>query len=602
MADNVIQRLIRLVFDRKSGKEVENEAKKTLGGVDGAIQQVEGTISRLAKALIAAFALKKVIDFGVASVRAAMESEKAWSALEQAVDNTGESFQRWESRIRAGADAFAAATIHDDDSYAKSLQRLVVLTGDVTASTNNMGLVANVAAAFFEGDLGPATDLVAKAMNGNVTALGKMGIQAKGAQDALEILAKRSMGAATKEAGTFGGQLTQLNNLWGEFKEEVGFAITGSNGATNAIGILKGVLIAVAEWVAKNKDAIQEWTVKGVNFAITAADVLYRAVFGLGNLLQGGFHYALGKSAEGLAVLTKGYASAVRGASILADFINKDTADDWFIQSLAIKQAARDLEDWANAAIEAGKVQMGKGADLFTAPVFTPASIPTAKGPASLPKTSPMVAAHEHDLDKLGKLDEAYWKKRVRLTGEGSLRMKAIEKDISANLFKEFSARQEAAASVASALFDAMGSGLGPTAALKAKQNLLEAAELGTRAVIASLNPFTAWQVGPLAAAALKHAGHAAAWFALSQAAGGGGGGGGQSSASSSGGVSGFTAAGASASRAAEAEAPGVQVIVMVDGIDPLNQSHLVRLAAANQQIKELYGDKYTLQVMPRGG
>lgn len=600
MADNLIQRVIRLVFDRNSGKEVEGEAKKTLGKVDGAIKEVEGTISRLAKALIAAFAIKKVIDFGVASVQAAIESEKAWSALEQAINNTGESFGKWESRIRAGADAFAAATIHDDDSYAQSLQRLVVLTGDVTASTNNMGLVANVAAAFFEGDLGPATDLVAKAMNGNVTQLQKMGIQAKSAQDALDILAQRSMGAATKEAGTFGGQLAQVNNLWGEFKEEVGFAIIGSDGATNALGLLKGVLIAGAEWIGKNRDAIREWVVKAVNFAITAVDVLYRAVFGLGNLFQGAFNVALGEAALGIAKLARGYAAVVDAANAVAFLIGKQMVADWAVHSAAVRADAQALEDWAESAKKGGKDQFGKGIDLFVTPRFEGIKAPNV-GPGNLPKVSPMITAPEHDLDKLAKLDADYWRKRIRQQSDAAFKMKAIEKDVSAVLYKEFSARQEAAATVASALFQAIGSGLGPTAALKAKQNLLEAGELAARAVIASLNPFTAWQVGPLTAGALKHAGFAAGWFALSQAAGGGGGGS-TNQGGGTGGVSGFTAAGTSASRAAEAEAPGVQVIVMVDGIDPLNQSHLVRLKSANQQIKELYGDNYTLTVMPRSG
>ncbi len=351
-----------------------------------------------------------MVDFGKAAVDAARDSEDAWSDLAGSIEAAGINFDKMEASVRAAADAFQASTIHDDDAYAVGLSRLITLTGDVSASTNNMGLVADVAAKFYKGDLAPATDLVAKAMNGNVTALQKMGIHAQGAQQALEILASRSMGAAEKKAGTFTGQLAQLSNQWDDVLKDLGNTIIQSEGASSALDFVRYVVGKLGEFFDDNKKTIQEWVTKGVNFAIDAADVLYRALVGMATFLGGGFQTSLGLAAKGLALVTTGYVNIAEAASTFLEAIGqKELSDKIDVQAGALLSHANAIDKWADAAIKAGSQKVMHGIDILSTPIFSSADF--AKGKSRKP--IPTLAVAPPQISKNAELSDAEkaWKK-----------------------------------------------------------------------------------------------------------------------------------------------------------------------------------------------
>lgn len=421
---NIIQRILRLVLDRKSADETEQGAKGVAANVEKAWQD---TAKRIAGYLGVAFLTKKILDFGKAAVDQATASEDAWSDLAGSIDATGESFDGMAERLRASADAFQDATIHDDDAYATGLSRLVTLTGDVGASTNNMGLVANVAAKFFKGDLAPATDLVAKAMNGNTAALGKMGIKAESAQEALEILANRSMGAAEKRASTFSGQLAQLGNAWDDVKKDIGNAIIQSDGASSAFDVLRAVVARLGEWVQKNKQAISDWVTKGINLAIDAADVLIRAVDGMARILAGGFQTSIGLAAKGLSLLTRGYVVALNAASAFLEFIGKkDASDAVDNHAAAMLNEAAAIDAWADAAIKAGSEKVAKGIDVLSTPLFSSKDFAGGKqkvAPGPLAVAAPQVGKNAEltDAEKAWqKFDQTIQQAKSSIAGAGA--------------------------------------------------------------------------------------------------------------------------------------------------------------------------------------
>ncbi len=126
---------------------------------------------------------------------------------------------------------------------------------------------------------------LAKAMNGNVMMLQRLGIHAKDAQEALEILATRSMGSATREAESFSGQMKQLHNAFTAALEDFGTAIISSGGATNALGVLRSAVETLTEWIGKNKESISTWVTTGVAFAIDALTFVFTSAGGqLGTL------------------------------------------------------------------------------------------------------------------------------------------------------------------------------------------------------------------------------------------------------------------------------------------------------------------------------
>lgn len=421
---NVIQKIIRLILDRNSADEVEKGTKETTGKVDAAWK---ATAAKIAGYLGVAFLTKKVLDFGKAAVEEARNSQAAWSDLAGTIEANGESFDKLEGKLRATGDAFQEAFGIDDDKFAASLSRVITLTGDVGASTQNMGLVANVAAKFFNGELEPAANLVAKAMNGNVAALQKMGIHADNAQQALEILASRSMGAAEKRAGTFAGKLDALNNLWDDFLKDVGNAIIGSDGAASAFDVLKAAIATLADWVGRNREAISQWVTRGVNLAIDAADVLYRAIVGMSKILAGGFQAGLGVAAKGLAMLTRGYVGALNAASAFLELIGqKEQSDALDLHAAAMLNDAKALDTWADAAIKAGSDKVFAGLDrlgttAFSSSQFKPGAAPKAS--ATVPVLPPVVGknAELSDTDKaFKKFDDTLRQAKETITGTGA--------------------------------------------------------------------------------------------------------------------------------------------------------------------------------------
>jgi hypothetical protein len=439
---NIIQRIIRLVLDRKSADETEAGAKGVAANVE---QAWKDTAKRIAGYLGVAFLTAKIVAFGKESVDQATASEDAWSDLAGSIDATGESFDAMNERLRASADAFQDATIHDDDAYAVGLSRLITLSGDVGASTNNMGLVANVAAKFYKGELAPATDLVAKAMNGNTAALGKMGIKAESAQQALEILAERSMGAAEKRASTFSGQLAQLGNAWDDVKKDIGNAIIQSDGASSAFDVLRAVVAKLGDWVIKNKQAISDWVTKGINLAIDAADVLIRAVDGMARILAGGFQTGIGLAAKGLAILTRGYVTATNAASVFLEFIGKkDASDALDLHAASMLNEANAIDAWADAAIKAGSDKVAKGIDILSTPLFSSKDFAGGKqkvAPGPLAVNAPQIGKNAEltDAEKAWKkFDDTISQAKSSIAGTGAeLKLLEAQADAIATLMKD---------------------------------------------------------------------------------------------------------------------------------------------------------------------
>lgn len=671
---NPIRRLVQLILDKAAAQKTEDDAKRTLGGVDASLKKVRDGAMKLAAAFAAAFAVGRIIEFGKAALREAAQGDKEWRKLANTIRATGENFDGMRAELDAASKAFQSATQYGAGEYLEALDRMVTLTGDVAASTNNMGLVANVAAQFFDGELGPATDLVAKAMNGNVIALGKMGIQAGSAQEALEILAERSMGAAAARADTLGGRMSSLTELYNDFLSAVGETITESDGAGMAMNFLTAGVQTLTEWVYANADTLKAWVTGGIRFAIASVDVLYRAITGTGNVLQGAFNAALGVAVKGLAFLVRGYEYAIVGASGLARALGRDAlANDLVIHAAAVKANADALNEWADAAIRGGSDQVGKGLERLASPVFNADMFATAPGgarPALPGGASPMVGRNQKgagagdeaeeeadrienrtdrmsaalmefglqmersrilsdvlgaDFDALGAeaqsleatiaalaaeglepTDELFSMLTGRL-GEVRAEMKMLGK-VTQEETENMQAQAAVAGVLASALGMAMAGGLGPFAKQKARQNLLEAAELGIRATIAALTGFGAAKAGAFAAAAGRHLSVAAAWGALgaSVGGGGGGGGGGTTTSSSSGGggtITPTTARTSSSAGASRAQPIGADVAIYLTGpgFDALNPEVQRVVRGAIQESGDRYGNA-RVRVVRRNG
>src|SRR3990167_5729292 len=246
---NIIQRIIRLVFDRAAAAKADQDAKKAVGGVDRALGVLKKGALAAGGALAAAFAFRKIIQGVKDLTRESLEAERVWKRLEGTLRTVGVEYAAVEGGILASARAMQDATTVGDEEFAETLQELVVVSQDFEGSLKNVNVVADVAAGL-QIDLATAARLVGRAMVGETSTLKRYGIIVQEGADAVEQMRRQFAGLAENEAQSFGGRLDQLRNETGDLKEALGDFITqGKVGA--------GVIAFLTE---KVKEATEEIT------------------------------------------------------------------------------------------------------------------------------------------------------------------------------------------------------------------------------------------------------------------------------------------------------------------------------------------------------
>jgi hypothetical protein len=236
--------------------QAKDAASATIGKVEGSVTGAVGRMGLAFKALGALAAGAALGKFFKDSIEEATKAELSVGRLGVAVRNAGGDFGPLRPALEDTIKGIVRLTKHTDDDLRQALTNMVTLTGDVTGSQKNLALVADLAAAR-QIDLSTASDLVSKAMNGNVTGLNRLGFAGKDATVVLDNLRASVGGFAEQEGQTFGGVLTRITNQWGEFKEAVGLAIIGTDGVSEAGSGLVNVLAGMAKFVEDNSEAIQ---------------------------------------------------------------------------------------------------------------------------------------------------------------------------------------------------------------------------------------------------------------------------------------------------------------------------------------------------------
>ena len=542
-------------------QKLSRQLKKT--GQDGetAFERMRGAALRFAATLATAVTLRAIVNFGRAAVKAAADSEVAWRNLSGTVQSAGVDFAGVEPEIREAAEQFERFTTYDDDQFAETLQRLIALTGDYAASLQNVTLVADVAARFFEGDLARAADVVGRAMLGDVEMLKRLGIEAKSAQEALDILAQRSMGAAAERAGTLGGKLEQLNHAWGNFAEAVGNAIIEAGGGTSILDTLTAVVRTLTGVVERNASGIQFLGNSMLWVARVAGATLFGFFSGLATIMRGVVNgYALIAEADARMPWHSASSRAAMDAS--AARLRK-MADE-------AKAAAESLDQLARAAM---------GTSTTPAPVQGGTSTPpiVAGGPAVATGAgvgTPGSIAKEHEKEA-----EAV----VTVWGEA---MKRIEADAQE--------QRTVMGELANAWREGGFAGIAALAKMKVKENIAHALENAAKAVGAFfINPAAA---AGYAKASAMHMVGAGAWRAL----GGGGGGSGGGAAGSGGAL----AAGATPGlqRAESATPPGVEAHIYIDPLSPQDPRYQGVHRETSRLVTERYGSNVNVTWHPRTG
>ena len=194
-----------------------DKSKKKTNSFAQSIKKIGGTI-------IAAFAAKKIFDFGKSAIEASDIQQKAEQSLLVALNGRRDVQQA----LIKQAGELQKKTLFGDEETIKAQALIAAFVKEKDSIRQVLPLVQDLATAK-NMDLAGAADLVSKTLGSSTNALSRYGIEVKGAVGSQERLTSLTNGLAT----AFGGQaeaaakagagpMKQLSNAWGDIKETIG--------------------------------------------------------------------------------------------------------------------------------------------------------------------------------------------------------------------------------------------------------------------------------------------------------------------------------------------------------------------------------------------
>ena len=262
-----------LVFDILA----KDRASSTFDRVGGASGRAGGHLSNLGTklksvakyaALAAAAGAVLAARWGVQAVKAAAQDEQAQKLLASSLQrNTGATKDQI-SAVEAWIAKQGVALGVTDDELRPAFQRLAEATGSVSDAQRLSGLAMDVAAGKGKSTKQVA-EALAKAYQGNIGALGRLGVKTKDAEgntltfdQAVKGLADTFGGQAATKADTYQGKMDRLKLVYDETKETIGakllpvltslatwFLEDGIPAISKTYGWLKDKLGPVFSWI-----------------------------------------------------------------------------------------------------------------------------------------------------------------------------------------------------------------------------------------------------------------------------------------------------------------------------------------------------------------
>ena len=205
-------------------------------------------------------------------VRASAATEAALNDLNSAMARSGVFSRESSKRFEEFANELQRTTKYSDDAVLSAgalIQSLTQMQSEkglqgATKAAADLAATLNI-------DLQSASQMVARAINGNATALEKQGFQlslssdrGKNLQAVLQALSSTT-GAASAKLNTFDGVTELLKNTWEDFTKIFGDVIVKNPAVINAMSKLAEFIRQLGEVVSKNQDSFRDL----VNFLVT---------------------------------------------------------------------------------------------------------------------------------------------------------------------------------------------------------------------------------------------------------------------------------------------------------------------------------------------
>jgi hypothetical protein len=196
-------------------------------------------------------AVGAVADFAIESAKAAMDAEKVERRFVAALAARGERVAEVKARIDALADAqqqLLGIDAEETKQLAATLLQLGVRSDKLEEATRATIGLAQVTGQ----DLPEAGRIVAKVFQGHTEALSRVGLKTEDAAKATVELV-RMYDVAAAQGQTLETRLKALNENWGDFREALGGAVTGSGALIASVDSLSNAVRGLQEWFASTE-------------------------------------------------------------------------------------------------------------------------------------------------------------------------------------------------------------------------------------------------------------------------------------------------------------------------------------------------------------
>ena len=206
--------------------EGKDDTKKAFSSAETSISKFGSSLKTLGVIAAGAFAVKKIYDFGKASVEAFLEAEKSTVKLNSILKSMGGNMEAVRKQILQAADATTKLGF-DNDLAAEKIGVFYQRTKDVTKAIE-LNAVAMDLARFKNIDLGTAADALNMALSGNVKVFKQFGIEVDETKTPMQAIAELQKMISTQAedfAASVPGQMEVITASWGELKEGVGKAL-----------------------------------------------------------------------------------------------------------------------------------------------------------------------------------------------------------------------------------------------------------------------------------------------------------------------------------------------------------------------------------------
>ena len=218
--------------EARIGIIAEFKGKKAFKDADTATSKLDKSVKKLGGALLAAFSIQKIAQFGKAAAKAFIEDEKAASQLAVSVKNLGLAFET--PRIEEFISKLSKASGVTDDVLRPSMQKLLQTTGSVTKSQELLTQALDISRGSGV-DYNTVVEDLTKAYVGQTRGLNKYKLGVTAAElktmsfaDVQEKLKKQFSGANAAYLETFAGKMEVLGTAAGEASEIIGKGLIDS--------------------------------------------------------------------------------------------------------------------------------------------------------------------------------------------------------------------------------------------------------------------------------------------------------------------------------------------------------------------------------------